>query len=426
MYTYCFEGCSYKKSDWDNFYIICTCPSSSLMEISEVDELQPYENENEFTSSLKKGVLNSLSCGEETFKKDNAKKNSGLWIATAIILLQIPAFISFGTSGFSSLYSFLNSHSNDLIGAPEVPSISQSISNDADIVMGLNPPKKNNNNLQEDINSDLNSINNNDHNNPKTSNSEYFESERNINPDANTVKVSGNKRSYLNIMEKKQSHYVTEKVSSKNMLSEGSSNSNMGKTDLVEKEKPKYDDVELDLLPYEEVVENDRRGWLINFWRICKYKIFFLSPWFNLSVFEPLGIKIAAMLLIFSSFFVFAALLFDSKYVTNRFLGSKSSIANFNSTEIDKVLLGSLICFLFSCGIDFLVNSKKQFLEILVKVKEHDEFLLKSKGTLKRYKITLIIFIIFNFIFMLFFWYFVSNFCQVYRQTQANWIGITF
>ena len=44
------------------------------------------------------------------------------------------------------------------------------------------------------------------------------------------------------------------------------------------------------------------------------------------------------------------------------------------------------------------------------------------ENALKCYKIKLILFLIFNFLFMLFFWYFITAFCQVYQNTQINWL----
>ena len=45
------------------------------------------------------------------------------------------------------------------------------------------------------------------------------------------------------------------------------------------------------------------------------------------------------------------------------------------------------------------------------------------ENVLKYYKIKLILLIIFQFIFLLFSWYFVTAFCQVYQNTQINWLA---
>lgn len=47
----------------------------------------------------------------------------------------------------------------------------------------------------------------------------------------------------------------------------------------------------------------------------------------------------------------------------------------------------------------------------------------KIKSLLKRLKIKMIIFIILDFLILLFFFYFVTNFCEVYLNTQTSWIS---
>ena len=60
---------------------------------------------------------------------------------------------------------------------------------------------------------------------------------------------------------------------------------------------------------------------------------------------------------------------------------------------------------------DYKVNKKRK-LKIMEEIKKLT-FKLKLKN---------MFFIIFEFLFMLFFYYFVTAFCEVYRKTQVSWI----
>ena len=63
-------------------------------------------------------------------------------------------------------------------------------------------------------------------------------------------------------------------------------------------------------------------------------------------------------------------------------------------------------------------KNKKYKVNKEIKLKIIDKIRLISSKL--KYKI--IIFIIFEFIFMLFFYYFVTAFCEVYKQTQISWL----
>ena len=73
---------------------------------------------------------------------------------------------------------------------------------------------------------------------------------------------------------------------------------------------------------------------------------------------------------------------------------------------------------IFSKEEEKIRKDKKYKTDCLKKMKIFSEV----ENALKCYKIKLILFLIFNFLFMLFFWYFITAFCQVYPNTQINWL----
>ena len=92
--------------------------------------------------------------------------------------------------------------------------------------------------------------------------------------------------------------------------------------------------------------------------------------------------------------------------------------------QLPQIFYSSLISTVINMILKLLSLSEKQIIEIK---RERDpekskEMAIKSK---KMLNIKLLIFIILSIIFMLFFWYFISCFCSVYRNTQLALIEDT-
>ena len=65
--------------------------------------------------------------------------------------------------------------------------------------------------------------------------------------------------------------------------------------------------------------------------------------------------------------------------------------------------------------------TEKDIIKIKVKVEEKNQDLDKViSNTEKCLKLKIIIFFALNFLFLLFFWYYLSSFCAVYRNTQTH------
>ena len=86
--------------------------------------------------------------------------------------------------------------------------------------------------------------------------------------------------------------------------------------------------------------------------------------------------------------------------------------------QIPQILYSSLICAIINMIIKRLSLTEKQIL--LIKQEKTYKTVEKKAIEIKRcLKIKLILFFIINFLLMLFFWYFISCFCAVYKNTQV-------
>ena len=58
--------------------------------------------------------------------------------------------------------------------------------------------------------------------------------------------------------------------------------------------------------------------------------------------------------------------------------------------------------------------------------KRKEEIMMEIDEILKNYKIKIIILIMIEMILMVFYWYFVTAFCHVYKETQLSWLFDSF
>ena len=96
--------------------------------------------------------------------------------------------------------------------------------------------------------------------------------------------------------------------------------------------------------------------------------------------------------------------------------------------------ISTLSTFILVYSFNFLINSKDKLMNIFQKsennLKNDNKFIIKSKRKIyeelnivfKILKIKIAIYIILEFLIFLFFFYYIIAFCEVYKETQIDWI----
>ena len=88
------------------------------------------------------------------------------------------------------------------------------------------------------------------------------------------------------------------------------------------------------------------------------------------------------------------------------------------------ILYSNIICMIFSTIIKNLALSQKNIVEFK-KLKNFDECNKQLGKLIKCLIIKFVVFFILDFLFLSLFWYYVSSFCAVYKNTQINLIKDT-
>ena len=177
-----------------------------------------------------------------------------------------------------------------------------------------------------------------------------------------------------------------------------------------------YSRHELSLMKYEEAIKNKVIFSEIYWYYLIEYNFILYTiisdPFLNL-----LTIKISYFCFRLELIFAFNAFFYTDKYITDVF-ENEGNLNFFNS--LPKAVYSFLITTIISIGLKFLLNNKREILNI-IRNKDKSNFSLKIKEILDKMKTKLIIYFSIQFTFTLFFLYYCSVFCAVYQNSQIFW-----
>ena len=188
----------------------------------------------------------------------------------------------------------------------------------------------------------------------------------------------------------------------------------VNKTNFDNDKAKNLNDEEMNSLEYEFAVLIDKRNYFQYYISLLKKKHLILFAFYPANDYNLIAIKISLLLLSFSLYFTINGFFFSDETM-NKINENKGSY-NF-LFQIPQILYSTVVSGIINMLLKLLSLSEKQIL----KIKLEKDFLIaqkKSKQINMFLKIRLTIFFILSFILMIFFWYFISCFCSVYKNTQ--------
>ena len=171
---------------------------------------------------------------------------------------------------------------------------------------------------------------------------------------------------------------------------------------------------ELNNLEYEIAIIVDKRTYFQYYFSLLKKKQLILFAFFPANDYNLIAVKISLLLLSFSLYFTINGFFFSDENMNkiNKDKGEYDILF-----QIPQILYSTIISAIINVILKKLSLSEQQVLAI--KLKKNYLLALKKSNQIKTFlKIKLYIFFILSFIFMIFFWYFISCFCAVYKNTQ--------
>ena len=183
-----------------------------------------------------------------------------------------------------------------------------------------------------------------------------------------------------------------------------------------------FNDEELNSLSYKEAIKYDKRTYIQYYWALIKKKQLILFTFVLDNDYNIFTIKLALFLFSFSLYFSVNTLFFEDKTMHTIYINKgKLSILY----QIPVILYSTIISSVISIIIKIFALSEKEILKIR-KIKDKPESLKKSSELAKSLKLKFNIFFLISLIFLVLFWYCISAFCAVYKNTQKILIKNTF
>ena len=182
----------------------------------------------------------------------------------------------------------------------------------------------------------------------------------------------------------------------------------------------KYNNYELNNLSYNEALKIDKRTYIEYYLSLLKTKHIFFFSFCPLNDYNSRIIKIILFLFSFIIYLVVNALFFNDSTMHKIYLDEGSFNIGY---QIPQIIYSSLISSLLNIILRVLALTEKNILEL--KVKKIESIRKRAKNLIKYLFYKFILFFIVSFIFLLFFWYYISAFCAVYENTQIHLIKDT-
>ena len=179
-----------------------------------------------------------------------------------------------------------------------------------------------------------------------------------------------------------------------------------------------YIDEELNVMKYEEAINNDKRSFLRIYWGYLLENHIILNTFCGYSYLDLRIIKISFLIYTNEISFFLNAFFYTDKYISDTY--HNDGVLDFFSS-LPKSIYSVIVSMIGGKLLKMLSSSKAQLMKILKGKKSKKVYLRLMDKELKILHTKLIIYFICLYIFSLFFLYYVTAFCAVYQKSQFYW-----
>ena len=187
---------------------------------------------------------------------------------------------------------------------------------------------------------------------------------------------------------------------------------------------------------FEEAIKYDKRQICEVFYIFALSKQIIFHTFLYRSPIELFPLRLCLFVFIISSDLSLNALFYFNDNISKKYRYSKNVFLFAFSDNITVIILSTFVGFILLTLLSKLSNTTNAIREVFIKEEEKikkektytvteerkNVILNEIDQVLKKYKIKVIILIIIELILVIFFWYFVTAFCHVYKATQTSWL----
>ena len=197
-----------------------------------------------------------------------------------------------------------------------------------------------------------------------------------------------------------------------------------GKNKFDGKKAKKYDEKELDELEFQEAIIYDKRKFCRIFWFALKQKHILFYTFCNKDSYKPFAIRLSIVLFSFLFYFIINGFLYNETYISTKLTTKEKTLSDYFKDSIERMVYTSIVGGLISSIISILFNTEGKIQKAMEKRKNKNIALVKKQISeiYKCFGITLIIFIILQFISFTFFIIYFFCFYYVYPNNVIEWL----
>ena len=173
-------------------------------------------------------------------------------------------------------------------------------------------------------------------------------------------------------------------------------------------------DQELNGLEYKQAIKLDKRNYFQYYFSLLKQKNLILFAFFPSNDYNLRIIKISLLLISFSLNFAINAFFFTDKSMSNVYKNKGKFDILF---QIPQIIFSSIIPSIIFTILKMISLSEPYIISFKSKINSRDCF-KRAKNLEVCLKIRILIFFVVSFPILIFFWYYISSFCAVYKNTQ--------
>ena len=374
----CEINCEYDRYNSNTKKAKCECEIKSNMSLISEIIINKDKLLNNFINIKNSSNIKIMKCFKELFDEDRLKRNIGNYILLSVIVGNLICLITFIIKGFKLLNIIIdkNIFKNNILNNTNI-----------------------NNKKEKQF-----AIRNNEINNIiiKHNNSPQKKKQK---------KIKKNDLININIIKTNEEIINNKSSSLVNMKNE---NWKINKQERIE---DIYNDYEINTLTYKKALKNDKRTYIKYYFSLLRKKQILLFTFYINNDYNSKNIKICLFLFSFALYYAVNALFFNDSTMHKIYIDEDKY--NF-IYQIPNILYSILI----SSIIDKIIKYFSLTETYIIEIKNNKEK-EKNINIKKRLIIKFIIFFILDFLFLILFWYYISCFCAIYKNTQFHLIKDT-
>jgi hypothetical protein len=206
-------------------------------------------------------------------------------------------------------------------------------------------------------------------------------------------------------------------------------------------DKPPESKYILDNYNYEQAIKYDKRNFLRILFICLLTKENILNTFFFYSPLELQPLRLSIFIFTYSCDFALNALFYSNQNISDKYHYNGDSLYLFifvNNMTI--TVFSTVFSYLLVKSLNYLTNSKESIEQLFRKeeelMRENKNYKVNNNKKKKIYinllkiykymKFKIACFIIIEFVIMVFFFYYITAFCEVYKETQKSWIYDSF